>query len=177
MTDEELIQKCLEGSHMAQKALFDRFSRKMMAVCLRYANGRDQAEDWLQDGLIKVFINLQKFKAEGSFEGWVRRTVVNTCLDHIRKQKADFVDVDISEAEYLSVDAEKALGKLRADEMIKLIEGLPDGYRTVFNLYAIEGYSHKEIAKELGVTESTSKTQFKKARTQLMAMINDRENI
>ncbi len=177
MTDEELIKKCLEGSQMAQKALFDKFSRKMMAVCTRYAASRDLAEDWLQDGFIKVFSNLEKFKSEGSFEGWVRRTMVNTCLDHIRKMKADFADVDISEAEYLSVDAEKSLGKLRAEEMMKLIEGLPSGYRTVFNLYVIEGYSHKEIAEELGVTESTSKTQFKKARTQLMELIVDRENI
>lgn len=177
MTDEELIKTCLEGSRKAQKALFDKFSGKMMAVCMRYASDREQAEDWLQEGFIKVFTNLEKFKFEGSFEGWVRRTMVNTCLDHIRRVKKQFIDVDISEADFLVGDEEKALSKLRVEEMIAIIEKLPVGYRTVFNLYAIEGYSHQEIADELGVTVSTSKTQYKKARTHLMSLINDQDTI
>ena len=177
MTEEELIKECIEGSPLAQKALFEKFSGKMMTVCMRYASDRELAEDLLQDGFIKVFSNLVRFEAKGSFEGWVRRTMVNTCLDHIRRQKKSFADVDISEAEYLVGDAEKAFGKLRAEELMKLIEAMPTGYRTVFNLYVIEGYSHQEIADELGVTESTSKTQFKKARNYLMNVIGDKENI
>jgi len=177
MTDDELIEQCLKNDHKAQKALFDKFSRKMMSVCMRYASDIELAEDWLQDGFIKVFSNLSKFKGEGSFEGWIRRTMVNTCLDHIRKSNRLQIDADISEAEYLAGDEEKSVGKLRVEELMTLIENMPVGYRTVFNMFAIEGYSHQEIAEQLGVTESTSKTQFRKARTYLMNIIVERENI
>lgn len=177
MTDNELIEQCLKNDQKAQKALFDKFSRKMMSVCTRYAGDVELAEDWLQDGFIKVFLNLGKFKREGSFEGWIRRTMVNTCLDHIRKANRMLIDADISEAEYLAGDAEKSVGKLRVEELMNLIDDMPTGYRTVFNMFAIEGYSHQEIAEQLGVTESTSKTQFRKARTYLMNIIGERENI
>jgi RNA polymerase sigma factor (sigma-70 family) len=177
MTDDELIDKCLQGDQRAQKALFEKFSRKMMSVCMRYAPDREQAEDVLQDGFVKVFNHLATFKREGSFEGWIRRTMVNTSLDNLRKKRADVIDADISEAEYLAGSDEKVVGKMRVEELMKLIQDMPPGYRTVFNMYAIEGYSHQEIADELGVTESTSKTQFRKARTYLMNIIGERENI
>ncbi|MBT3648297.1 MAG: RNA polymerase sigma factor [Flavobacteriales bacterium] len=177
MTDDELIDKCLEGDQRAQKALFDRFSGKMMAVCYRYAGDNESAEDILQDGFVKVFKHLGAFKREGSFEGWIRRTMVNTSLDFLRKANKMKLDTDISEAEYLAGDDEKSVSKLRVEEMMKLIEEMPPGYRTVFNMFAIEGYSHQEIAEQLGVTESTSKTQFRKARTYLMNIIVERENI
>lgn len=177
MTDDELIDKCLQGDQRAQKALFEKFSRKMMSVCMRYVSDREQAEDVLQDGFVKVFCYLSSFKREGSFEGWIRRTMVNTSLDYIRKKRNAIIDTDISEAEYLAGEDEKVVGKMRVDELMKLIQGMPPGYRTVFNMYAIEGYSHQEIANELGVTESTSKTQFRKARTYLMSLIGERENI
>lgn len=177
MTDDELIDKCLQGDQRAQKALFEKFSRKMMSVCMRYAPDREQAEDVLQDGFVKVFNHLATFKREGSFEGWIRRTMVNTSLDNLRKKRADVIDADISEAEFLAGSDEKVVGKMRVEELMKLIQDMPPGYRTVFNMYAIEGYSHQEIADELGVTESTSKTQFRKARTYLMNIIGERENI
>jgi RNA polymerase sigma factor (sigma-70 family) len=177
MTDNELIEQCLKGDQRAQRALFDKFSRKMMSVCMRYAGDVELAEDWLQDGFIKVYSNLGKFKREGSFEGWIRRTMVNTCLDHLRKANRMQVDTDISEAEYLAGDDANAVSKLRVEELMKLIEDMPAGYRTVFNMFAIEGFSHQEIAAELGVTESTSKTQYRKARTYLMNIIVERENI
>ena len=177
MTDEELIDKCLKGDGRAQKMLFDKFARKMMSVCLRYVSDYENAEDVLQDGFIKVFKNLDKFKHEGSFEGWIRRTMINTSLDYLRKGKNAPIDTDISEAEYLASDNEKSLSKLREEEIMALVQKMPTGYRTVFNLYAIEGYSHQEIADELGVTESTSKTQYKKARNYLMNIIIERENI
>ncbi len=177
MTDDELIDKCLQGDQRAQKALFEKFSRKMMSVCMRYAPDREQAEDVLQDGFVKVFNHLATFKREGSFEGWIRRTMVNTSLDNLRKKRADVIDADISEAEYLAGSDEKVVGKMRVEELMKLIQDMPPGYRAVFNMYAIEGYSHQEIADELGVTESTSKTQFRKARTYLMNIIGERENI
>jgi RNA polymerase sigma factor (sigma-70 family) len=177
MTDDELIDKCLKGDQRAQKALFEKFSRKMMSVCMRYVSDREQAEDVLQDGFVKVFGHLNSFKREGSFEGWIRRTMINTALDHIRKKQKLNLDVDISEADYLVGEAEKSLGKMRVEELMLIINDMPTGYRTVFNLYAIEGYTHQEIADELGVTESTSKTQFRKARTYLMSIIGERENI
>lgn len=177
MTDIELIDMCLAGDSRAQKMLFEKFSRKMMTVCLRYVSDYERAQDVLQDGFVKVFRNLDKFKNEGSFEGWIRRTMINTALDDLRREKSNFIDVDISEAEYLSSDDEKSLSKLRVDELMKIIQNMPTGYRTVFNMYAIEGFSHQEIADELGVTESTSKTQYKKARTYLMKIILERENI
>lgn len=177
MTDDELIDLCLEGNQRAQQTLFDKFSRKMMSVCVRYVPDREQAEDVLQDGFVKIFSNLHAFKREGSFEGWIRRTMVNTALDHLRKKKVMKIDTDISEAEFLAGRDETSVSKMRVEEMMKLIMELPTGYRTVFNMYAIEGYSHQEIADELGVTESTSKTQFRKARTYLMNIIVNRENI
>lgn len=177
MTDDELIEKCLKGDQRAQRALFDKFSRKMMSVCMRYIGDREHAEDVLQDGFVKVFTHLASFKREGSFEGWIRRTMVNTSLDYLRKQKNLAIDADISEAEFLAGEDEKVLSKMRVEQLMELISDMPPGYRTVFNMYAIEGYSHQEIAKELGVTESTSKTQFRKARTYLMSVIVERENI
>lgn len=177
MTDEELIDKCLGGDQRAQKELFDKFSRKMMSVCMRYIHDREQAEDVLQDGFVKVFTHLKSFKRQGSFEGWIRRTMVNTALDHLRKAKNLHIDADISEAEFLAGEDEKVVGKMRVEELMQLISEMPPGYRTVFNMYAIEGYSHQEIADELGVTESTSKTQYRKARNYLMNIIVERENI
>jgi RNA polymerase sigma factor (sigma-70 family) len=177
MTENELIDQCLKGNRKAQKALFDMFSRKMMSVCLRYAADQEMAEDWLQDGFIKVFTNLDRFKHEGSFEGWIRRTMINTCLDHLRRANRLHIDADVSEAEHLAGEDESSVGKLRHEELLQLIEAMPTGYRTVFNLFAIEGFSHQEIAEQLGVTESTSKTQFRKARTYLMNIIVERENI
>lgn len=177
MTDDELIDKCLQGDQRAHKELFDKFSRKMMSVCMRYIQDREQAEDVLQDGFVKVFTHLKSFKRQGSFEGWIRRTMVNTALDHLRKAKNMHIDADISEAEFLAGEDEKVVGKMRVEELMRLISEMPPGYRTVFNMYAIEGYSHQEIADELGVTESTSKTQFRKARNYLMNIIVERENI
>lgn len=177
MTDEELIKQCLRNDHRAQKALFDKFSGKMMSVCLRYANNMEEAEDILQDGFVKVFTKLDAYKGDGSFEGWIRRTVVNTALDHLRKAKHNQLDLDLSEAEYLAGEDEKILSQMRTEEVMRLIQNMPTGYRTVFNLFAIEGFSHQEIAQELGVTESTSKTQYKKARTYLMNIIVERQNI
>lgn len=177
MSEEELIKQCLKNDQRAQRMLFDMFSPKMMSVCMRYASNRDEAEDILQDGFVKVFSKLNLYKGDGSFEGWIRRTIINTALDQIRRTKKNIIDVDLSEADYLAGEDEKVVSRLRTEEVMQIIQNMPDGYRTVFNLFAIEGYSHKEIADELGVTESTSKTQYKKARNYLMGVIVERENI
>ncbi len=172
MSDEKLIEACLQGKEIACQELFERFSPKMMGVCLRYAIDEDEAQDMLQDGFIKVFKKLKSYNAQGSFEGWIRRTIVNTCLDHIRKNKNKKLNVDITEvtSNESGVD-ELVTSDLATQELLKLIQQLPTGYRTVFNMFAIEGYSHKEIGDELGISENTSKSQFRKAKLQLQEWI------
>ncbi len=175
MSDESLIKACVKGEEWANRQLFDKLSPKMMAVCLRYANDEDEAFDLLQDGFIKVFQKIHLFKFDGSFEGWVRRTMVNTCLDHIRKNKKLKNHQSIEESNFEHPHNELISSDINTQELLKLIQRLPDGYRTVFNLFAIEGYSHKEIGDQLGVTENTSKSQFRKAKLQLQQWVNELE--
>jgi RNA polymerase sigma-70 factor (ECF subfamily) len=146
----------------------------MFVVCLRYFKQRSQAEDALQDALIKVFVKLSEFKNEGVLEGWVRRIVVNTCLDHIRKNLKFQSDVSMGDVEYKIEQQEFTVENLMANDLIKLIQTMPEGYKVVFNLFAIEGYSHQEIAATLGISESTSKSQYLRARAYLKARIEKR---
>lgn len=173
MTEEEMIAGSLKQDEKAQKALYNSLSRKMMGVTLRYCSSVDEAQDVLQDGFIKVFSKLSSYNGEGVFEGWVRRIIVNTALDHIRKSKNERFHVDVNEVDYLLADQTIILESLAADDLLKVIQELPLGYKTVFNLFAIEGYSHKEIAEELGVTVNTSKSQYSRARTFLQKKLED----
>ena len=174
MDDAQLVKECLKGNPKAQKTLFDRFAPKMFVVSLRYFKQRSQAEDALQDALIKVFVKLSEFKNEGVLEGWVRRIVVNTCLDHIRKNLKFQSDVSMGDVEYKIEQQEFTVENLMANDLIKLIQTMPEGYKVVFNLFAIEGYSHLEIAATLGISESTSKSQYLRARGYLKARIEKR---
>jgi RNA polymerase sigma-70 factor (ECF subfamily) len=169
MTDEQLVQKCNLQDPAAQRELYEKFSRKMFGVCLRYGNSKESAEDLLQEGFVKVFTKLSSFKNEGSLEGWIRRVIVNTALDHLRQQKISWSNSEIQEDALVT---EQDFGSVDQKELLKLIQKLPDGYRTVFNLYAIEGFNHQEIAKELGINENTSKSQYSRARAQLMLAVN-----
>jgi len=171
MTDDELVHGCITGDAIAQKALYQRFSRKMMSICMRYAKDRDQAQDMLQDGFVKVFQKMDHFRGDGPLGGWIARTVVNTALDHIRRNKPYDHSVDLTEAEYLHQEDPKVLASMTTDELMALIQALPTGYRTVFNLFAIEGYPHKDIAEMLGISENTSKSQFMKARAYLRKLL------
>ena len=171
MTDEQLLAGCLKGDPIAQKTLFKVHSRKMMSICMRYANGREQAQDILQDGFVKVFQKMDHFRGDGPLGGWIARTMVNTALDHIRRNKPYDHSVDLSDAEHLHAEDEQVLSGMTTDEIMGLIQGLPPGYRTVFNLFAIEGYAHKEIAEKLGISENTSKSQFMKARAYLRRLL------
>ncbi len=164
MTDEQLVEGCLIPDARAQKQLYERFSRKMFAVCLRYSSNREESEDILQEGFIKIFQKLRSYKGEGSLEGWIRKVVVNTALDHFRQQKISWIDIEMAEDQ---ISEESTLGKLDAQELLKIIQQLPKGFRTVFNLYAIEGYNHREIGELLGISENTSKSQYSRARAQL----------
>lgn len=164
VSDTELIKGCLEGKKEIQKLFYQRFAPTMLGVCFRYFGSREEAEDALQEGFIKVFTNLDSFRSEGSLEGWVRRIIINTSLNMIRNQLKYQFHTDIDEAEHLVKEDADVVGELSRNEMLQLLQDLPPGYRVVFNLYEIEGYSHKEIADMMNISVSTSKTQLLKAR-------------
>lgn len=171
MDEKQLIEGCIEGDRKAQKALYDKYSRRMMAVCLRYVKDTEDARDLMQEGFIKLFTNIQKFMGEGSFDGWVRRIFVNAALERLRQHDVLKDASDISELEYAEIPDESTVSEVSADEIMKCVRALPDGFRTVFNLFAIEGYSHKEIGEQLNITESTSRSQYMRARKLLQKMI------
>ena len=171
MEDLTLVNECAKGNSKAQRALFDKFAPKMLAVCHRYLRNNQEAEDVLQDGFVKVFQKIVDFKMEGSLEGWIRRIVVNTALDTIRKNKKLLDDVQVEEVQYKVSFTDHQFDGMDLAQLMKLINDMPDGYRVVFNMFAIEGYSHKEIADTLGVTENTSKSQYSRARAFLRTQL------
>jgi RNA polymerase sigma factor (sigma-70 family) len=174
MDDFSLVNECIKGNPKAQKALFDKFAPKMFSVCLRYMKKSDEAEDVLQDSFVKIFQKLSDFKNEGVLEGWIRRIVVNSCLDQIRKNTKFLNDIQAEEVEYKLDQNSFIAENLMAEDLMNLIQKMPDGYRLVFNMFAIEGYSHQEIASQLGITESTSKSQYLRARAYLRDRIGER---
>jgi len=176
-TEAEIVEGCKAGKRELQKALYTRFSGKMFAVCLRYSKSREEAEDILQDGFVKVFHSIQQFMGTGSFEGWVRRIMVNTALEALRKKKLDFSSFDIAHAGNQPDETFDLTGKLSAQDLLTIIQELPNGYRTIFNLYAIEGYQHKEIAVMLNISEGTSKSQLARARGMLQEKLKKSELI
>ncbi|MBS3914956.1 MAG: sigma-70 family RNA polymerase sigma factor [Bacteroidetes bacterium] len=170
ITEQNLVRRCLAGETKSQRELYDKYSSVIFAICMRYSRNSENARDLLQESFIKVFDGLKYFRFEGSFEGWMKRVAVNTCLDFNKKLKGEPYNEELEE--YLQVgQGESITATLHAGDLFKLLQKLPAGYRTVFNLYAIEGYSHQEIATALGITESTSKTQLFKARKMLQAML------
>lgn len=171
MDDLTLVQECVKGNPRAQRSLFDRFAPKMLSVCLRYAKNQEQAEDILQDGFVKVFGKLKDFKNEGSLEGWIRRVMVNTALDQIRKDLRLLGDVSTDDVAYKMESNDFIAENLMAEDLMKMVRSMPEGYKVVFNMFAIEGYSHQEIAQSLGITESTSKSQYSRARAYLRERI------
>lgn len=173
MDEQELIQDCVAARPKAQKALFDIYAPKLYVVCLRYLKDQMRAQDVLQDTFVKIFANIGNYKSEGAFEGWLKKIAVNTCLDQLRKDKKLLTDVSIDDVSHKLAHHDYSAEKLMADDLLKLVQALPDGYRTVFNLFAIEGYSHQEIAQQLGISESTSKTQYLRARAYLKDRIEN----
>ena len=172
MNEEQLVIKCLEKDTLAQKQLFEFYSRRMMGVCLRYSKDSDEAQDVLQMGFIKVFEKLDMYNHKGSLEGWIRKIIVNTALDNIRKNKKLMNNVDIEKVDYqLHNYNENAIDVLSAQDLLKVIQSMPTGFKTVFNMYVIEGYSHKEIAAELNISVNTSKSQFSRARAYLQKIL------
>ncbi len=172
--ETELIEGCHRNDRAAQKALYDLMAPKMLSVCCRYVKDRMEAEDILVTSFMKVFDRLNQFKSEGSFEGWIRKIVVNESLSYLRKNKNMYLTTDLETADHKaglhSLDTD-----LEAADLLKLVSELPTGYRMVFNLYAIDGFSHKEIAEQVGITESTSKSQLSRARMHLQAKLQNME--
>jgi RNA polymerase sigma-70 factor (ECF subfamily) len=172
--EEELINGCLKRDRSAQKRLYESFSPKMYALCYRYVKDSMDAEDILVTAFTRIFERIDQFKGEGSFEGWIRRIVVNEALTFLRRNRSMYLETDLEVADR-EPDYNSISDHLEADDLIKMIQVLPSGYRIVFNLYAIDGYSHKEIAEQLGISENTSKSQLSRARTYLQKLLVDRE--
>lgn len=171
ISESDLIKGSIAGDRRMQEELYRRFAPKMYAVCLRYANNADDAQDLLQEGFIKVYKNLHRFRAEGSFEGWVRRVFVNTSIEHFRKKSAQLSSVSEKEENTIEDADITALDSLAEKDIINIVQELSPGYRTVFNLYVVEGYSHKEIGELLGISEGTSKSQLARAKSILQKKI------
>ncbi len=170
MHEKELIRRCKSGDREAQKELYDRFAPKMLGVCRRYVKDLDDAEDVLVQAMYKVLTKLDKYSGNGSFEGWIRKISVNESLMFLRKRKMDFVDeLPIHEA----TGDWDILDKMQADDILSILNQLPDGYRTVFNLFVVEGYKHREIAEKLGVSINTSKSQLILAKKRLKTILEN----
>jgi RNA polymerase sigma factor (sigma-70 family) len=167
MTEEAILQGCLHNDPVAQRELYTRYSPKMLSVCYRFAHKREDAEDMLQEGFIKVFSQIHTFQSKGAFEGWIRRIIVHTCINNLKKNKKFNESVDIIHATSVQVREESVPSIVQAKQVVECIRLLPIGYRTVLNLYAIEGYSHKEIAGMLDIEESTSRSQYTRAKQML----------
>ena len=170
ITESDLISGCINGDRKMQRELYERYSAKMFGVCLRYAGSTEEAEDILQEGFIKVFRKIGSYRGEGSFEGWIRRIFVNTAIEQFRRktymQPITEREENSVEATYLSV-----LDNLAEKDIVKLVQQLSPGYRTVFNMYVVEGYTHRQIAESLGISEGTSKSQLSRAKIILQDLV------
>ena len=172
MTEDELIRGCLRGEAACQKELFNRYASRMLGVCSRYARNSGDAEDILQDAFIKVFDKIHQFKFEGSFEGWIRRIMVNTALKKysLRRYEKEVNGYEITDRDESPMEP-SAYAHITQKELMELINNLPDGYRMIFNLYVIEGYQHDEIAEMMGIQPGTSRSQLVKARNMLQKQL------
>lgn len=167
MTEEQMLAGSIKNNASAQEALYNKFSPKMLGVCYRFARNREDAEDMLQEGFIKIFTQLHQYRNEGALEGWIRRIIVHTCINILKKNKKFSESVDIIHATSIHVKEDMIPSIMQAKQVIECIRMLPIGYRTVLNLYAIEGYSHKEISAMLDIEESTSRSQYTRAKAML----------
>ena len=168
---KRLVKACLEGNREAQRTLYESLSPKMFPVCLRYMSSREEAEDVLQEGFVTLFSKLDSYSGAGSFEGWARKIFVNTALMQLRKNDVLKESEDLEGAWDISSQDPTVIQNIGYQELLEIIESLPTGFRTVFNMYVIEGYSHKEIGEALGISENTSRSQLQRARMILQKKI------
>lgn len=177
ISEEELIKGCLAGTWAFQQMLYKRYAAKMLTVCMRYSKRREEAEDILQEGFMLVFEKLPQFKMKGSFEGWIRRIMVNKAIEHYRKSVHMYAVVDMESAEDEMISVDDVLDQINAKELLIIIQELPPMYKLVFNLYVFEGMTHKEISESIGIAEGTSKSNLSDARTLLRKKIMQSINI
>lgn len=170
---KQLINDCKRGKQKARKELFRLYHKRLLGICLRYSSDKSEAEDILLEGFMNIYLKIDQYKFKGSFEGWMKTIIVHICIDYFRKNKKENHHQNIDDFEDLPSSDYSILNEMSAKEIMELIQTLPQGYRIVFNLFAIEGYSHKEIAQKLDVTESTSKSQVRKARIWLMKKLKN----
>ncbi|MFN8247728.1 MAG: sigma-70 family RNA polymerase sigma factor [Ferruginibacter sp.] len=177
MTEEQMLSGSIRNNASAQEAFYNKFSPKMLGVCYRFAKNREDAEDMLQEGFIKIFTQLHQYRNEGALEGWIRRIIVHTCINIIKKNKKFNESVDIIHAHSIHIKEDMIPSIMQAKQVVECIRMLPIGYRTVLNLYAIEGYSHKEIASMLDIEESTSRSQYTRAKAMLEDILTKKKII
>ena len=175
-SETDLVKGCKRQKAKAQRMLYEKYAPTMLGLCRRYVRGEQEAEDVMINGFMKVFSKIDLFEGKGSFEGWMKRIMINESLGYIRKNKAMYLETDIEAADK-EPDLDKLSTALETKDLLKMINELPSGYRTIFNLYAIEGYSHKEIGELLGINENTSKSQLSRARMQLQKKLLETERV
>lgn len=171
MTEQVILVGCLKNDPSAQRELYNRYSPKMLSVCYRFSNSREDAEDMLQEGFIKIFTQINGFQNKGSFEGWVRKIIIHTCINFLKKNKKFSDSINLEQATYLEAKEETLPSIMQARQVVECIRLLPLGYKTVLNLYALEGYSHKEISLLLDIEESTSRSQYTRAKVMLESIL------
>ncbi len=175
MEERQLIEGCVRGETWAQKAMYEQYASAMMSVCQRYVCNRETARDLLHDGFVRMFTKIHTYSGTGSFHGWMRKIFVTIALEHLRRNDILRYSIDIEDAGCLIEEPDITIFEhLSANDLFACVTNLPDGYRTVFNLYAIEGYSHAEIASDLNISESASRSQYARARQMLQKMVTEK---
>ena len=172
-SEEEIIIECIKGNRKAEKHLYTKYSALFYAICLRYTQSREEAEDVLITGFTSIFESLPMYKKQGSFEGWMKRIMINTAINHYRANKKHLLDLDLEEIDTLNEISQKTYQDINIKDILNQIQRMPQGYKQIFNLYALEGYKHAEIAEMLNISESTSKTQYAKAKKWLQSHLED----
>lgn len=176
MPEKRIISGCIAGDRHSQELLFRKYHRLMLGICLRYCQDKAEAEDILIEGFMRIYTNIRKYRGEGSFEGWMKRVMVNAAIDHHRGNLKHYFHQDIEEVKGNITGGIDPVEGIEVEELLKIIRELPEGYRLVFNLHAIEGYNHKEIAEILNISEGTSKSQLSKARKYLQKRLKGLTN-
>ena len=173
MDEQQLIAGCKSRNRLAQRELYEKYARKMLAVCLRYVNDKETARDLMQDGFVKVFTSIDTYSGIGAFEGWLRKIFMNCALEYLRRGDVLKESTDLDSTAELAQPDSNAISDLSAAELMRLVQSLPKGFRTIFNMFAVEGYSHKEISEMLGINESTSRSQYTRAKQLLQKKVKE----
>lgn len=176
MDNHKLVKLCMKGDRKAQLMLYEQFADAMMAVCYRYTKSRQDAEDVLQEGFVKVFTRMHQFKFDGELAGWIRRIMVNTAINYLKKNSKYQSEMAFTDDVMHPVSTDEPEVRMNAKELALLIRQLPTGYQTIFNMYAVEGFSHGEIAEMMGINEGTSRSQYSRARSLLITWMNKESN-